>query len=593
MGGLLKYAVVLALGIAIGVYVVLEPLTLEDIVPDTAGRDAATAHSEAAQPATPASIEEEQLEYSVAQRLASLDGWRAFLAAHPNGAYAQSARAEVERRLGGKSASTEGAAATPALSPTDNEKGDGPSQRLGALASRAQSAAAKVERLLLAEKAPASGDPEASADASSSETRAATESPSPVLPPPGDAVPATDAAVSHDASQDAKPGDDVPRHLAPPAGADGAAGAQVAALGADAICQRDEERLAQLRMKPSRGEAERFASELGCEKLRPQVVALFASPAPPPAAADASAAAPPDAKSADIAAPPALPVAGADVAALTSDESCKRDEDRLAQLRMNPSSNELVRFANELGCRKLLPQVVNLMKSLAPTPSAADMSTAAPADVKPVDEAERPASPRAGGDVTALTSDESCKRDEDRLLRLRASPSADEALRFENELGCEKLRPQLQRLVESLGSRAPAPAALADRSHLTPSLGEACASERSALDRLRQEPSAEAAGLFWRDMKCEELRPQVRLLLESLNIAPDSVASASEPEARGAASDAPSAIETDPAACQREAAELNRLRATPDLGDAKRFASTVTCGALRPQVARLLESFGE
>jgi hypothetical protein len=592
MGGLLKYAVVLALGIAIGVYIVLEPLTLEDIVPDTAGRDAATAHSEAAHPATPAFIEEEQLEYSVAQRLASLDGWRAFLAAHPNGAHAQSARAEVERRLGGKSASTEAPAAAPALSPTDNEQGDGPSQRLGALASRAQSAAAKVDRLLLAEKAPASGDPAASAGASSSETRAATEPPSPVSPPPAEAVPATDAAVPHGASQDAKPAGDVPPPLALPAGADGAAaGAQVAALGADAICQRDDERLAQLRMKPSRGEAERFASELGCEKLRPEVLALFESPAPPPAAADASST-PPDAKSEDVAAPPALPVAGADVAARTSDESCKRDQDRLAQLRMNPSSNELVRFANELSCQKLLPQVVNLMKSLAPTPSA-NMSTAAPADVKSLDEAERPASPAAGGDVTALTSDESCKRDEDRLARLRASPSADEALRLKSELGCEKLRPQLQRLVESLGSRAPAPPALPDRSHPTPSLGEACASERSALDRLRQEPSPAAAGLFWRDMKCDELRPQVRLLLESLNITPESVASASEPGAPGAASDAPSAIETDPAACQREAAELNRLRATPDLGDAKRFASTATCGALKPQVARLLESFGE
>jgi hypothetical protein len=593
MGRLLKYAFVLGLGIAIGVYVVLQPLTLDDIVPDTARRAAATAQPEAVRLATPASIEEEQLEYGVAQRLASLDGWRAFLAAHPNGAYAQSARAEVERRLGGNGASPEGVATTPALSPTDNEQGDGPSQRLGAPASRAQSVAAKVEGLVLAEKAPASGDPEASAGASSSETRAATESPPSVSPPVADAVPGADAAGSHEASQDAKPADDLPRHLAPPAGADGAAGPQVAALGADAICQRDEERLAQLRMKPSRGEAERFASELGCEKLRPQVLALFESPAPPPAPADASAAALPDAKSADVAAPPAPPVAGANVAALTSDESCKRDEDRLAQLRMNPSSNELVRFANELGCQKLLPQVVNLMKSLAPTPSAANMSTAAPADVKPVDEAARPASPAAGGDVTALTSDESCKRDEDRLARLRASPSADEALRFQNELGCENLRPKLQRLVESLGFHAPAPPAPADRSHSNPPLGQTCASERSALDHLRQEPSPAAAGLFWRDMKCNELRPQVRLLLESLDIAPESVASASEPGGPSAAQDAPSAIETDPAACQREAAELNRLRATPDLSDAKRFASTVTCGALRPQVARLLESFGE
>jgi hypothetical protein len=39
----------------------------------------------------------------------------------------------------------------------------------------------------------------------------------------------------------------------------------------------------------------------------------------------------------------------------------------------------------------------------------------------------------------------------------------------------------------------------------------------------RQAPSAEAAGQFWRDMQCEGLRPQVRRLLESLNVAPDPV----------------------------------------------------------------------
>jgi hypothetical protein len=592
MGRLLKYAVVLALGIAIGVYIVLQPLSLEDIVPDTAERDAVTAHSEVGQPATPASIEEEELEYRVAERLASLDGWRAFLAAHPNGAYAQIAKAEVAKRLSATSASTEGPTATPALSPTDTERGYGLSQRLGALASHAQSATAKVERLLLAEKAPVSGDPEASAGASSSETRAATESPSSLSFPSGNAVPATDAAVSHYASQDAKPPDDAARRLAPPAGADGAPGARLTALGTDEICKRDEDRLAQLRMNPSRGEAERFANELACEKLRPQVLALFESLAPAPAAADVSTAAPPDAKAASEAARPSPPVADADVAALTSDESCKRDEDRLAQLRMNPSSNELVRFANELGCQKLLPEVVSLIKSLAPAPAAADVSTAAPPDAKAAGEAARPAPSAAVADVAALTSDESCKRDEDRLVRLRASPSADEALRFENELGCEKLRPQLQRLIESLASGASTPPTLADLSHSNPPLGQACASERSALDRLRRAPSAEAAGLFWRDMKCEGLRPQVRLLLESLNVAPDSVASAGESEARGAASDAPT-IGADPAACRREAVELNRVRATPDFGDAKRFASTMTCSALRPQVARLLESFGE
>ena len=69
---------------------------------------------------------------------------------------------------------------------------------------------------------------------------------------------------------------------------------------------------------------------------------------------------------------------------------------------------------------------------------------------------------------------------------------------------------------------------------------------------------------FWRDLQCEGLRPQVRLLMESLNVAPDAVGSAAapgEPEARGPTSDTPTAIETVPT-CRQETAELNRVRAS-------------------------------
>jgi hypothetical protein len=124
-----------------------------------------------------------------------------------------------------------------------------------------------------------------------------------------------------------------------------------------------------------------------------------------------------------------------------------------------------------------------------------------------------------------------------------------------------------------------------------------CASERAALDRLRTDPSAETAGLFWRDLHCEGLRPQVRLLMDSLNVAPESVGSALARDQaaghEGAAPEAPTPNLADPVACRRETAELNRIRATPDLGDAKRFASAVTCDALKPQAARLLESLRE
>ena len=67
MGGLLKYAFVLGLGIAIGAYIVLEPLSLDDISRDAAERNAAT--PEPGPSATLASIEEEELEYTVAKRV--------------------------------------------------------------------------------------------------------------------------------------------------------------------------------------------------------------------------------------------------------------------------------------------------------------------------------------------------------------------------------------------------------------------------------------------------------------------------------------------------------------------------------------------
>ena len=439
MRRLLKYAIVLALGVVIGAYIVLGPLSLEDRAPIPTEREAAVAPVEPAPPTTPASP-------------ASIDE-------------------EVAKRLAFETA--------------------------------------KVERLFLADKAPAPGNPEISSSASS-DARAESETALPASPPPQDAVPAMAAtAVSTDASQDAKPMNEAARPAAPVAETVGAAGTQLAALTPDEICQRDRE--------------------------------------------------------------------------------------SLEQLRSHPSSDELVRLANELGCKKLLPQVVSLIKSLAPSPAAADVSNAAPSTAQTVSEDARPASPAGGADVAALTSNETCKRDADRLARLRSNPSGEEAQRFASELSCEALRPQLQRLIESLGLVAPTQPVVANSSPASDSsFTQICASERAALDRLRKEPSAEAAGLFWHDLKCEGLRPQIRLLMESLNVAPDTVGSSREAERHEAASsDALSPNEADPVACRRETAELNRIRATLDLGEARRFASAVTCETLKPQAARLLESLRE
>ena len=295
---------------------------------------------------------------------------------------------------------------------------------------------------------------------------------------------------------------------------------------------------------------------------------------------------------------PAPPVVHAGVADLTSDETCRRDGDRLARLRASPSGEETQRFASELGCEALRPQLQRLMESLglvAPVPPSADGSNGSSSDTQAAREDARPAPPVVHAGVADLTSDETCRRDGDRLARLRASPSGEETQRFASELGCEALRPQLQRLMESLGLVAPVPPSATNSTASSDSvLAQVCASERAALDRLRKEPSAEAARLFWRDLKCARLRPQVRLLMDSLNATPRPLGSAAEPgeadSRRAVTIDAPTANGTDSVACRRETPELHRIRATLDLGDANRFASAVTCDALKPQAARLLES---
>jgi uncharacterized caspase-like protein len=205
-----------------------------------------------------------------------------------------------------------------------------------------------------------------------------------------------------------------------------------------------------------------------------------------------------------------------------------------------------------------------------------------------------------------------CERDADRLVHLRANPTNEEATHFASELSCEKLRPQLSRLMESLGFAMPAPApqapvtsppatqaAVAERKPATD-----CASEQAALDRLRAEPSIDEAQAFWRGLQCERLRPQARMLMESLDIVVE------EPSPHPMLGDASAAlppkandiravvapgdsVAADPAACDREKQELERLRANPDRRDAERFARGMTCAALKPQATRLLDSLND
>jgi hypothetical protein len=307
---------------------------------------------------------------------------------------------------------------------------------------------------------------------------------------------------------------------------------------------------------------------------------LHAEKTPAPAIAEVSHGASPDGQAGSEAAPPAAPPAGTEVAALMLDEICKRDEERLERLRSNPSSEEAARFADELGCEKLRPQLLALSEGLgrsAPSAAAIGVAKSEASDIRATNDGpalQPPLLPNT--QVAAATPDDVCKRDEERLERLRSNPSSEEAARFADELGCEKLRPQIARLAKSLGHVASTPISAAEGPSAKGSLAQGqkaegdCASERDRLDRLRAQPSVNTAQQLWRDLRCERLRPQVRLLLESLNVAAD-----------------PSG------ACRREAEELSRIRTNPNRREAEGFARDMTCETLRPQAARLLESLTE
>jgi hypothetical protein len=65
--------------------------------------------------------------------------------------------------------------------------------------------------------------------------------------------------------------------------------------------------------------------------------------------------------------------------------------------------------------------------------------------------AEPPEQPQSTeSKTTAVSQDEICKRDAAQLAHLRINQERDEVIRFERELGCERLRPQVIRLRESV-----------------------------------------------------------------------------------------------------------------------------------------------
>jgi Caspase domain len=156
-----------------------------------------------------------------------------------------------------------------------------------------------------------------------------------------------------------------------------------------------------------------------------------ASPSPPTAAAPAVQ---------PTKAEPAKPAAPA-VAAIEVDPAaaCNRDEQRLERLRADPVPDEIAKFQRELTCVRLRAQVQRLYESVA---------TTAPA---PRPDGDPGAAARQQAQAAPVPVEDPCTRDAARLASLRADPSIAAITKFERELGCEHIRPQLQRLRESLG----------------------------------------------------------------------------------------------------------------------------------------------
>lgn len=147
---------------------------------------------------------------------------------------------------------------------------------------------------------------------------------------------------------------------------------------------------------------------------------------------------------------------------------------------------------------------------------------------------------------------DACARDRERLTRLREEPVVAEIVKFSRDLGCEALRPQLTRLLESTADPAEtAPATLPKAAALPPKASPPSPPSSAPTPT----PSSTAA----------PPRPQ----------SPPATVARLGPSS---------------AACQQEGRTLERLRSAPDLKTVDTFARSMACAELKPQVLRLRES---
>jgi cell division protein FtsB len=381
----------------------------------------------------------------------------------------------------------------------------------------------------------------------------------------------------------------------------------------DAICKQDGERLARLRARPSLDEGLRFVGEIRCMQLWPQLQTLLdglSDPSRSTASSKLDRAASDTTSGSDAALSPGATSA-------TLDDACKHDEDRLAELRANPSVDAAIRFDSELKCPRLKPQLPEILTQLSHAAESVELGNRkAPAsDTMSASAAAPPASEPPASEAMAAAED-ACKQDEERLAALQAKPSVDEAVRFEDELRCSKLQPQLLALLVNLSqslqsagaqSRNGAPSNTTSASEAvppTPSVSEAtsdaCKHDEERLAELQAKPSLDEAVRLENEMECLKLQPQLLALLDKLiqapqsagaqspNGAPSNTTSPSEaapPASEPPTSEAESVTSDD--ACKQDEERLARLRTTPSSEEAARFAQDLLCETLRPQLTAL------
>ncbi|MGY3235075.1 hypothetical protein ACVWZ4_004453 [Bradyrhizobium sp. USDA 4472] len=180
----------------------------------------------------------------------------------------------------------------------------------------------------------------------------------------------------------------------------------------------------------------------------------------------------------------------------------------------------------------LVPQFVTTNVSPVPPPAPPVSVPAlpkpvvvnpAPPSAPPAVKAELPRQPLPAQPPSETT--DPCVRDEARLARLRATPVPNEIINFQREVACTRLRPQIQRLFESIASTGAlpsdgnaAPQAVAKQQVRNEDVRseDTCTRDMARLQSLRAEPTLQAITNFERELSCERLRSQLRRLRESV-----------------------------------------------------------------------------